>query len=125
MLICQRNADHYNITDCDSDHNWSASTISYSNIQELPTFITRHRQAIQHYSFTIAADPSKLQGKQLATYNLVRDHMETNVSVPLRMIVSGTAGTGKSYLINCLRVLLREKVCVAAPNWRSSIQYRW
>ena len=39
MLICQRNADHYNITDCDSDHNWSASTISYSNIQELPTLI--------------------------------------------------------------------------------------
>ena len=42
--------------------------------------------------------------------------METNVSVPLRIIVSGTAGTGKSYLINCLRVLLREKVCVAAPT---------
>ena len=32
------------------------------------------------------------------------------------MIISGTAGTGKSYLINCLRLLLQEKLCVAAPT---------
>ena len=35
---------------------------------------------------------------------------------PLRMIISGTAGTGKSYLIHCLRLLLQDKVCVAAPT---------
>ena len=35
---------------------------------------------------------------------------------PLRMIVSGTAGTGKSYLIHCLRLLLGDKVRVAAPT---------
>ena len=32
------------------------------------------------------------------------------------MIVSGTAGTGKSYLIKCLRLLLNERVRVAAPT---------
>lgn len=32
------------------------------------------------------------------------------------MIVSGTAGTGKSYLIHCLRLLLNNQVRVAAPT---------
>ena len=32
------------------------------------------------------------------------------------MIVSGTAGTGKMYLIHCIRLLLRDSVRVAAPT---------
>ena len=32
------------------------------------------------------------------------------------MIISGTAGTGKSYLIKCLRLLLNKQVHVAAPT---------
>ena len=32
------------------------------------------------------------------------------------MIVSGTAGTGKSYLIHCLRLFLQHQVVVAAPT---------
>lgn len=32
------------------------------------------------------------------------------------MIVSGTAGTGKSYIINCLKLLLQVKLRVAAPT---------
>ena len=32
------------------------------------------------------------------------------------MIISGTAGTGKSFLINCLKALLKYSVRVAAPT---------
>ena len=32
------------------------------------------------------------------------------------MVVSGTAGTGKSYLIQCLKLLLRDHLLVAAPT---------
>lgn len=116
MLICQHNADHHTIVDCDGDHDWSTSNTVYTNIDELPTFITRHHQATQQHRFTTTADPSKLQGKQLATYNLVKAHVESNEHVPLRMVVSGTAGTGKSYLIHCLRLLLKDKVRVVAPT---------
>ena len=43
--------------------------------------------------------------------------MEAEGPLPLlRMIVSGTAGTGKSYLIHCLRLLLGDKVCVTAST---------
>ena len=30
--------------------------------------------------------------------------------------MSGTAGTGKSYLIQCLKLLLKDRLCVAAPT---------
>ena len=32
------------------------------------------------------------------------------------MVVSGTAGTGKSYLIQCLKFLLKKQLLVAAPT---------
>ena len=46
------------------------------------------------------------------------DHFESKATgkQPLRMIVSGTAGTGKSYLIQCLKLLLGSHLCVAAPT---------
>ena len=109
MLICQRNADYHSAPHCDDDYNWSASSMAYSNIDEMPTFISRHRQSAQERPFTTTADPNNLQGKQLAAYNIVKHHMESNDCGPLHMIISGTAGTGKSYLIHCLRLLLREK----------------
>ena len=101
MLICQCNADQHSIVHCDDDHNWSASTTAYANIEELPTFITRHRQTTQLHQYITTADPFKLQGKQLTTYNLVKDHMESNNPTPLRMVISSTAGTGTFTVSDC------------------------
>ena len=69
-------------------------------------------------SFTTSADPSHLQGKQLLAYSAVREHSESSNprQSPLRMVVLGTAGTGKSYLIQCLKLLLKSRLCVAAPT---------
>ena len=115
MLICQCNADYHN-ADCDGDddYNWSTSSTAYSNLDEMPSFITRQLQSAHECPFTTAADPSNLQGKQLAAYNLVKHHMQSNDPNPLRMIISGTAGTGKSCLVHCLRLLLHDKVRVIA-----------
>ena len=46
----------------------------------------------------------------------MKDHFESDNPPPLRMIVTGTAGTGKSYLIQCIRLLLGDKLTVAAPT---------
>ena len=63
-------------------------------MEEMPTFITQHRDSAGQQSFTTSADPQRLQGKQLQIYDLVLEHAK---APPLRLIVSGTAGTGKSY----------------------------
>ena len=68
----------------------------------------RTTASIHNYSWPIM--------KQLATYNIVKDHKECNGTTVLRMIVSGTAGTGKSYLIHWLSLLLQHKVRVVAPT---------
>ena len=57
-----------------------------------------------------------LQGKQRLVYDTVCQHVQSASTEPLRMIVSGTAGTGKSYLIHCLRSLLQTRVRIVAPS---------
>ena len=85
-------------------------------VEEAPSFISQQRKAAGQHIFTTTADPSELQGKQLQVYTAVQQHYASVNPPPLRMIVSGTAGAGKSYLIHCLRILLQYHVCVAAPT---------
>ena len=56
-----------------------------------------------------------LQQNQLKVYNYILQAQLENDRMPIHMIVCGTAGTGKSYLINCLKLLLQHKlrVCVS------------
>ena len=65
--------------------------------------------------FTITASPTNLQGKHLQAYTIVHQDHSANSPQPLMMIVSGIAGKGKSYLIQCLGLLLNQ-VIVAAPT---------
>ena len=116
MLICQRHADLQPNTDAREDVDWTVSSQEYPNVEEAPSFLSQHRQAADQYVFTTTADPLKLQGKQLQVYNTVHQHLVAINPPPLRMIVSGTAGTGKSYLIHCLRLLLQHQLRVAAPT---------
>ena len=60
--------------------------------------------------------PSTCRGSSCKPTLLCRIILKLRLHPPLRMIVSGTAGTGKSYLIHCLRLLLGNRVCVAAPT---------
>ena len=75
------------------------------------------RQDVLQQTIT-SADPSNLQGQQLKAYEIVRDHYDNQATgkEPLRMIISGTAGTGKSYLIQCLKRLLGDRLRVTAPT---------
>jgi ATP-dependent DNA helicase PIF1 len=63
--------------------------------------------------FNSIVHPQLLQGKQLEAYQLVQSHFSDEATLPLRMIISGTAGTGKSFLINCLKDLLKNIVRIA------------
>ena len=116
MLICQRNSDVEPLTTSQDDVDWTLAAQAYPNLDEAPSFVSQQRQQVTAHIFTTSADPSNLQGKQLQVYTTVREHFQAHNPPPLRMIVSGTAGTGKSYLIHCLRLLLQDQLCVAAPT---------
>ena len=116
MLICRQNAEMQHSMDTQEDIDWTASAQSYPNIDEAPSFISQQRQAATRHVFTTTANSANLQEKQLQVYTIVQQHNTTNSPPPLRMIVSGTAVTGKSYLIHCLRLLLQHEVVVAAPT---------
>ena len=93
----------------------------YDNLAEMP-FISSHRQSgIQtttsvsrntHVRPNTHVSPNThlLQNRELQAFNTVK----CESSLPLHMIVSGTAGTGKSFLINCLKSLLQHHLCVTA-----------
>ena len=90
--------------------DWTRAAQAYANIKGMPSFISRQRESAAQHAFTTSADPRQLQRKQLQVYTIVQQHMEAETPPPLRMIISGTAGTGKSYVIHCLRLLLGDRV---------------
>ena len=113
MLICRQNADLQPSIDTQEDMDWTLAAQSYPNLEEAPSFISQQRQAAGQHVFTTTANPANLQGKQLQVYTIVQQHQSAISPSPLKMIVSGTAGTGKSYLIHCLRLLLQRQLVVA------------
>ena len=86
------------------------------NLEELPVFISQHHQSTPQRPFDTNVNPQLLQGEQLQVYTLVHHHLQNVSNTPLHLIVSGTAGTGKSYLIHCLRLLLKDCVYVTVPT---------
>ena len=117
MLISQLCPDLGSVQNSTEQVDWSSAASQYSNLEESPSFIARNKVRFQPPASQICSvDPTTLQGKQLQVYQLVREHNQKSDSVPLRMIVSGTAGTVNSYLIHCLRQMLNEKLKVAAPT---------
>ena len=116
MLICQQNADLQPSMDTQEGINWTQASQAYPNLEEAPSFISQQRQTAGQHVFTTIANPANLQGKQLEAYTIVQQHQSAASPPPLMMIVSGTAGTGKSYLIHCLRRLLQHQLVVAAPT---------
>ncbi|XP_065826022.1 uncharacterized protein [Oscarella lobularis] len=103
-------------------YNWSEKLAQFPPLSEAPKFVTeaRKKSTSSKKDLVAAADSSLLQGNQKLAYDIVRSHNELTKSgfecKPLRMIVCGSAGTGKSYLINCIKEMLGSECILAAPT---------
>lgn len=117
MLICQLGAEFTEPSCGESSCDWSLAASAYPDLLEMPSFLAQQRQHYVVLSAQTSADPALLQGKQLVAYNIVKYHFADGSSLqPLRMIVTGAAGSGKSYLIQCLKKLLGDVLNVTAPT---------
>ena len=68
---------------------------------------------------SVSVDVSTLNDGQKAAYSAVLEHINDHSvdKAPLRIVILGYAGTGKSFLIDCIRQLIGvQRVAVAAPT---------
>ncbi len=100
----------------DDTHNWNHTTIPLdlqnSAIQFIENSCSIHHilQTHQHILATLTT-LSLMQRKAL---NIISTHFSSKDYLPaLRMIIQGTAGTGKSLLINCIKDML---IGLASPE---------
>ena len=99
------------------DHDWCQSGRQFALLEDAANFVQQQRQ--QHQSTDVPDNQSTaaLNAKQQRAFDIVRQHAETEGSAePLRLLILGTAGTGKSYLINQLKRLLGHRLLVLAPT---------
>ena len=97
-------------------HDWINNTRKrYSNtdLMEADTFVSRVSTDWQGNELvTETLDYQTLNEKQKLVFKRIESHyddiLKDNQTEPLRIIVMGTAGTGKTYLINAIRGRLRE-----------------
>jgi len=59
-------------------------------------------------------DTSTLNTRQKLVYDLIKTHSINEIESPLRMIVTGQGGTGKSFLIQALKALLGNTCVVCS-----------
>ena len=61
-------------------------------------------------------DINSLNEKQMHAYRLLSSHYTNNDQNPLHMLILGTAGTGKSFLIQAIAQLLLDKCLLTATT---------
>ena len=123
MQLCQLNPRCNTVLQPKSTVDWAAYArqLPEDVLKECPKWISNQRLLIGEHSNSIQnqhfpqINIDTLNPKQLCVYNHVKHHFtqlnEHNQPSALHMIVSGTAGTGKSYLIFSLTQLL-ESACI-------------
>ena len=132
MQLCQLNPRFNMPTETASNVDWAASAreLPSSLLRECPHWIYSQRQAAEynHSSPWLqqlpTIDVATLNPKQLQAYNHIKSHYfqyrANHSPPPLYMIVSGTAGTGKSYLISAITHLLNNSCAITATTGMAS-----
>ena len=106
----------------DENVDWSAlnTEFQFTNDTDFSSFIDVAKQGNSIVDIPVV-DICLLNDKQNEVYEFVKAHWDickqhNNQLEPIRVIVQGYAGTGKSYLIHCVRQLLGSSVAVLAPT---------
>ena len=104
--------------------DWQIDKYKYPQhiIGEIPFWLKCQKDTFSVAFALQNIDTTTFSDMQANAYNIVKAHSEQDFPKdPLLMIVNGVAGTGKSYLINAIRNLLRNILCSHCHHWQSSL----
>ena len=123
MFLCQLQPAFSETPDSTEDDNvnWeeTASQMTQTQLLSCPNWIKQTKAQSDGSSCTNQSqfvDISSLNEQQLLAYNLVSTHYTTDSQQPLHMLILGTAGTGKSFLIKAIAQLLQNKCLLTATT---------
>ena len=110
--------------------DWHNDRAEYAEHQigQMPTWVKTNKEqsnAEINEQYDVV-DINSLSEMQKLAYDIVHSHSKSNADDqdPLCLIIIGVAGTGKSYLINAIRSLLRNKCVVTATTGKASYNIR-
>ncbi|XP_057854335.2 ATP-dependent DNA helicase pfh1-like [Cryptomeria japonica] len=102
--------------DYDINYLWGATVMEDQLDCTTLQFIAATKLQFQHASVQISTQDTQkieLSPKQKVALDIVlQHHNKQSATTPLQMIVQGTAGTGKSFLIDCIRKQLNISTTV-------------
>lgn len=102
----------------DLNYNWGTPLLT--PLQQIMSFsfINDNWSIFQVQQIPIIDNFDKLSIKQKKAFDIVQSHLSVNyLQPPLRMIIQGTAGIGKSHLIKSMKSLL----CKSNQNKESTL----
>ena len=105
------------------DWHFDYKKYTTQQIAEMPNWIkeTKNNQPISHSESCDKIDTSTFSEKQRIAYQTILNHHKCVMpKEPLLLIIIGEGGTGKSFLINTIRNLLKEKCVVTATTGKAS-----
>ena len=118
MQLCQLHPQFQMSSVLDSHTDWAASAgeLPAESLRDCPKWISSQRKLSDSASHSPwhrelpAIDVNSLDQKQRHAYEIIKNHNMQSIAgrnpPPLHMIISGTAGSGKSYLISAIAHLL-------------------
>ena len=124
MHLCRLNHHYTTNTQQDDSINWSeyAQSLPPETLQECPRWIKLKRQesCSSWNRHLLPTDITTLNGNQKKAYDHICNHYQQLQAgknhQPLRMIICGTAGTGKSYLISAIAQKLQNQCLLTATT---------
>ena len=94
---------------------WNSFRDNYTSeeINAIPFWLTEQKKVLQTIDIAMNVDFDSLNKHQKQAFDIIYNHMQYSEE-QLLMIITGEAGTGKSFLISCIKQLLQNLCSITA-----------
>jgi hypothetical protein len=108
------------LQEIDTSHPWDQHKVSHDTLDTTPSFINYHQSitTVLQEMNPLCPSRSTFSTNQHTAFDIIMHHLQAKEpKEPLKMIIQGTAGIGKSYLIH----YIKETLSSQAPSGHSPL----